>query len=213
MTKNPTKRAYDHLVEAYTHFNRELFDGSLPPCLITFQRHKGSLGYFAQKRFIEIGNAEVTDEIALNPVHFMDRPLPDVFSTLVHEMVHLWQHHFGDPPQTGYHDKEWAYKMVEIGLIPSHTGKPGGRMVGQNMSDYINPEGKFLPVCEAFLDKNSVTLFQDRWSLAEEEAREKKNASKTKYTCPSCSLNAWAKPAVSIICGTCQEELKAKDQE
>ena len=38
----------------------------------------------------------------------------------------------------------------------------------------------------------------------------KKAASKTKYTCPGCGLNAWAKPDVSIICSGCDAELVAE---
>jgi hypothetical protein len=29
-------------------------------------------------------------------------------STLVHEMAHLQQNHFGKSSRTGYHNKEWA---------------------------------------------------------------------------------------------------------
>jgi ribosomal protein S27AE len=38
------------------------------------------------------------------------------------------------------------------------------------------------------------------------ESRKKKAASKTKYTCPTCGANAWAKPEPRLICGTCYEE-------
>ena len=29
---------------------------------------------------------------------------------------------------------------------------------------------------------------------------------KTKYTCPTCGANAWAKPDAQLICGACYEE-------
>jgi hypothetical protein len=38
----PTHRTYTSLDAAYDHFNRALFAGQLPPCLITMQRHHGS---------------------------------------------------------------------------------------------------------------------------------------------------------------------------
>ena len=35
--------------------------------------------------------------------------------------------------------------MVEVGLIPSDTGEPGGKPTGQKkMSHYIDPTGKFI---------------------------------------------------------------------
>src|SRR4051794_24596650 len=106
---NPTTQTYTSLQAAYDYFNTELFGGSLPPCLITMQRHKGAFGYFSGARFVSVADPyEVTDEIALNPQHFATRKTIDVLATLAHEMVHLWQCHFGRPPRKGYHDREWA---------------------------------------------------------------------------------------------------------
>src|ERR1700679_1453731 len=102
-------RTYTSLDAAYSHFNRELFGGTLPPCLITMQRHKGAYGYFSGDRFASTADAQdVTDEIALNPAHFANRPTAATLSTLAHEMCHLWQHHGGKQSRNGYHNKEWA---------------------------------------------------------------------------------------------------------
>src|SRR5450756_2278696 len=84
------------------------------------QRHKGAFGFFSGERFVNTTNPkEITDEIALNPAHFATRKPDEVLATLAHEMVHLWQHHFGKQPRKGYHDKQWAAKMFDIGLIPT----------------------------------------------------------------------------------------------
>ena len=53
-------------------------------------------------------------------------------------MVHLWQHHRGTPGRGRYHNQEWAEKMIEIGLMPTDTGKPGGRITGDHMADPIS---------------------------------------------------------------------------
>jgi hypothetical protein len=42
-------------------------------------------------------------------------------------MAHLWQWEFGSPYKNGYHNTEWAGKMIEIGLMPSDTGLPNGK--------------------------------------------------------------------------------------
>ena len=39
-----------------------------------------------------------------------------------------------------------------------------------------------------------------------------KSASKTRYTCPSCELNAWAKPGVRLMCGECDEPMAAAEE-
>jgi len=36
---------------AFEHFNIELFDGTLPVCLITLQRRRSTYGYFSPDRF------------------------------------------------------------------------------------------------------------------------------------------------------------------
>jgi predicted SprT family Zn-dependent metalloprotease len=77
------------------------------------------------------------DEIAMNPVYFSIRTIKATLSTLVHEMVHQWQFHFGEPGRRGYHNKQWAARMERVGLMPSDTGEPGGRKVGQSMTHYI----------------------------------------------------------------------------
>jgi hypothetical protein len=38
-----------------------------------------------------------------------------------------------------------------------------------------------------------------------------KERSKTKFTCPSCGQNAWAKPDAALICGTCEEPMETRD--
>lgn len=203
---DPTAYTYGDLNRAYDFFNSRLFTGALPRCLITMQRHKGALGYFAPERFGSRDGASVTDEIALNPMHFAERTLRDTLSTLVHEMAHLWQQHFGEPSRGGYHNKEWAAKMKEIGLYPSSTAAPGGKETGQRMSHYIVEGG---PYDRAFTELERAGIndfFGDRWSEDEKsaKAKSKKNASKTKFECPDCGLNAWAKADAKLMCGECE---------
>lgn len=210
--KNRPTHTYTSLDAAYDHFNRELFAGQLPPCLITMQRHKGAYGYFSGGRFAMLGaSSTLADEIALNPQHFERCGPVGVLDTLVHEMAHLWQFHFGKPSRNGYHNKEWAAKMKEVGLIPSTTGQPGGAETGQKVSDYPETGGRFERAVAAFLATTKPTLFHDPYGEEEKEKRKKKSASKTKYTCPVCGMNAWAKPEVVLICGDCREELEPEE--
>ncbi len=125
----PTTQVHQALQFAYDFFNRSLFAGQLPPCLISLQRKAKTQGYFSFRRFIS-EDGRYTDEIALNPEFFGVLPVLDTLSTLVHEMCHLWQQHFGSPGRRGYHNKEWADKMEAIGLMPSDTHKPGGKRTG-----------------------------------------------------------------------------------
>jgi predicted SprT family Zn-dependent metalloprotease len=207
----PTQRTYKTLDDAYRFFNERLFGGKLPGCLITMQRSKKAYGYFAGGRFASRDGQEVTDEIALNPSHFRERTTEQSLSTLVHEMAHLQQHHFGKPSRTSYHNKEWAQMMRAVGLVPSDTGAPGGREVGQKVSHYIAEGGAFARACAELIRGGFDALYVERWSDGDAAKRKKKTASKTKYTCPACAVNAWAKPHTSLICGDCREEMEAEE--
>src|SRR5271169_6446570 len=148
--KSPTHETYGQFQTGYDYLNSELFQNKLPNCLITLQRQRSSYGYFSADRFCRKGG-ERTDEIALNPKHLAERPVEDSLSTLAHEMKHLEQQHFGKPGRGRYHNKEWAGMMEAIGLIPSDTGKEGGKRTGDAVSHYIEPGGRFARTVEQLL--------------------------------------------------------------
>lgn len=144
---SPTREFYDLLQRAYDFFNEHLFDGVLPPCLMTAQREKNTMGFFSANRWASPGGTQA-HEIALNPAYFAQHAVIEIFQTLVHEQCHLWQHEFGQhKSRRSYHNKEWAEKMRAVGLMPSHNGEVGGRSTGQRMSDYPLPDGVFLQAC------------------------------------------------------------------
>jgi len=149
--KRPTEEAYKELQDAYDFYCDQLFDNALPSCMITFQREKKTMGYFAPRRFVN-REGSITDEIALNPEYFAVIPMVEILQTLVHEMAHQWQFHLGQhKSRSGYHNAEWAAKMEAIGLMPSDTGGPGGKKTGQSMGDYIIGGGRFDQVTRNIL--------------------------------------------------------------
>jgi SprT-like family protein len=196
----PTTQSYSELQQAFDFFNGKLFDGALPQCLITLQRKNRSLGFFCHKRFGSSDGAQITDEIAMNPRHFWQRPLIDVLSTLVHEMVHAKQFHFGKPSRGGYHNREWALMMEQIGLMPSNTGEPGGKRTGQRMSHYIVAGGAFERAAQELLAAGLVISWGD---LQQEPA----HGQRPKFTCPECGLNAWARPSAQLACLGCGQQM------
>ena len=190
MPKTPTKRTYDDFDAAYAYFNKRLFDGRLPPCLITVRPHRGAYGYFSSERFGSRDGKEIHDEIALNIRHFEKRSPCEILSTLVHEMVHLEHAHFGSPSRNGYHNREWAQ------LMPSDTGAPGGKRTGQRVTHYVAADG---PFARAFAARKFVVPYYDR--VGESDVTRKKR--KVAYTCPSCDDKVWGKSEVQPHCGKC----------
>lgn len=158
----PTYATFSELQKAYDHFNEALFDSKLPGCLLSLQRIKRTMGYFSSKRFTN-SQGSVIDEIAVNPEYFAIVPLLEVMQTLAHEMVHQWQHHFGRPGRARYHNTEWADKMEAVGLMPSHTGKAGGKRTGDHMADYVIADGAFVQACKSLLTKQFKIVWFDRY--------------------------------------------------
>ena len=198
-----TSAQYRAFQEAYDFFNAELFAGSLPPVLVTLQRHAKARGYFSPERFTGRIEDAAAHELAMNPDSFTGRTDEEILSTLAHEMAHVWQQAHGTPPRRSYHDRQWAAKMKEIGLQPSDTGMAGGKETGQSVTHYIIPAGAYAKAYAKLKAKG----FQLHWQSAPQGQQAKaKKASKTKFTCPECGQNAWAKPDALLGCGNCYED-------
>ena len=215
----PTLETYNPLDHAYTHFNSELFAGELPACLITLQRKgKRIRAYFSPHKF-ENKEGTRTDEIALNPMHFNNRNEKDILSSLVHEMAHLWQHHFGKVSRHGYHNKEWAAKMKQIGLHPSNTGTQGGKETGDSMTHFIVERGPYEKAVNKLLARGFSIQWKDSKGLiattngAQPATTGKKkkaamnSSNRVKYTCGKCQVNAWGKFDLKLVCGECMETM------
>jgi predicted SprT family Zn-dependent metalloprotease len=206
-----TTKAYMSLSKAYDYFNKELFDSRLPECIITLQRKPKMHGYFWGKKYVSReGNETFTDELALNPSMF-DQSEQYILSVLVHEMVHVWQAHFGkNQSRGGYHNMEWAEAMLAIGLHPTDDGTLNGKMTGQKLSHLVVPGDLFEVFCTKLLSENTVIEWADR-PVAEPE--KKKRNTRHKYLCPSCAAAVWAKPGLKITCDDCEEHYVDTDSE
>src|SRR5690606_37233909 len=63
-----------------------------------------------------------------------------------------------------YHNKEWADKMEQVGLMPSNTGEPGGKRTGDRMTHYILQGGAFERRCDQLLTRAYTLSWLDRFS-------------------------------------------------
>jgi predicted SprT family Zn-dependent metalloprotease len=196
---------YGNLQRAYDFFNVELFESTLPSLLITLHRKRNTLGYFSRQRFQARKAGDRVHELALNPDGFSGRSDEYILSVLVHEMAHAWQETCGKPGRGRYHNCEWGQKMKAIGLHPSNTGEPGGKEIGDQMMHYILPEGRFRQSYRRLETAGFHLHWQSGVPIPAELSKvvRRKLASKTKFTCPTCCQNAWAKADADLICGSC----------
>lgn len=224
----PTQKFYGLFQFIFDHYNEALFDGQIKDCIISVTRKKNVFGHFAPKRFFHADDLE-TDELALNPTMFVKFPLIEICQTIVHEMCHAWQEYYGNPSRSGYHNQEFAEKMIEVGLMPSSTGEPGGKTIGQKMADYPIEGGRFLEVSEELMnnrifeglyyeinqtmlegvDPNRPLYDQIKDlslnNLYDPSKPGPTKKTKIKYSC-QCS-NVWGKPELQIHCNGCGEDM------
>lgn len=184
---SPTLHLWRNYQSAFDYFNATLFDGRLPPCILNFSARGKSSGWFTKDRWRK-GEQTSTHEISLNP-DLLQQPVATVMSTLVRLMVSLWQHTdpSGTPSRAGYYNSQWATRMEAIGLMPSHTGEPGGLKVGEGIRHYIVPEGKFAQAMQE-MPKDYFP-----WQ-GESPALARKRPTRIKYVCPVCGDSVLARP-------------------
>jgi predicted SprT family Zn-dependent metalloprotease len=220
-----TEAQFSNLNKAFDYFNKALFGGTLPPCILNFSRKRNTHGFFSYQRWKERGKKDFdTHEISLTPTTLYREPIL-VYSTLVHEQCHLWQYEFGKPSRNGYHNKEWANKMIEVGLMPTDTGQKGGKITGQSMTHYVVKGGAYEKVFEkmpkefilpftsldADLMKSYLTGTTGKSGGKSTKGKPSlpptKGKNKEKYTCP-CGFNVWGKAKLNLKCEDCGEKFE-----
>ena len=228
-----TSDQYQIIEQIFSFYNKRLFADMLNPVLFTFARKNKVAGYFSARSWVRRNErSNEIHEIAINP-DYTNLDDNDFHQTLVHEMCHLWQEDFGIPSRRSYHNKEWAQKMKECGLIPINIDNPS-RETGQNITDELEVGGVldcliqelkesvlFMPLQQkvnlkyqmANYEGTKKSPFQE--SLKESEQSEIikempiKSGIKFKYTC-DCS-NIWGKFGLSVNCNNCGNIFKIVD--
>lgn len=219
---NHTTAQYQYFESLYKFYNQRLFANKLPDVLLNFTRKHKVSGMFVSDQWKD-HNGKLVHEISINPDAIKEQFDVDFHQTLVHEMVHLWQQEHGKNSRLGYHNKQWAKKMISIGLMPSDTGKEGGKTTGQNMSDYFIEDGQFilafkrlqeekfafLPLkpnndhlyCQEVAADGSITFAP----VIREKNKDSKAGVRVKYTC-ECPSNVWGKSDLNIRCNVCESD-------
>jgi hypothetical protein len=176
------------LYRFFSIFNEAFFHGALATPIISLEGdritllgtyHIGRNGFGAK------------NHITLNERH-LNKPTVEVLSTLLHEMIHQWQHEMtgksGTPP---YHNVEFQNKAKELG-IPSDAY---GHQLG--MGD------TFLAVCQANgieIDKKAI----EQYEMLQKPAVRGQSKLK-KWTC-GCTNVRVAVPDFQAVCLKCKRK-------
>lgn len=227
-TPHPTQMLYNPLMIAFQFFNREFWNGVLTDPVFIISRSRNTRGHYGEDFWCTEKGDRTYCEIAINIQNQMGRTVEEMLSTLVHEMCHQWQAECGTPPSKAYHDRQWADEMERVGLMPSHTGEPGGKRTGRGMTHYILEGGAFQQACRRLVETTKIIELFDGssgilWTDVNEAdplkrvivppktaVKGKHKAAKTKYTC-GCGQNLWGKPGLQVQCSLCLTQFEEKE--
>jgi ribosomal protein S27AE len=208
--------AISELHKAFHCFNEALFNKQLPEPAILIQNRgnkKNVLGW-CSSREIWINEFDKEKKYEINLVaESLNRPLYELMSTLLHEMIHLYNcvNNIKDVSRNGtYHNKAFKECAESHGLILEHD-----KRIGWSYSS-LTPEAKDL-VDSFCLNEEAFYLFRiDRFRRTvgidsdedegEGSEEDKPRSSSRKYVCPGCGAIIRSTKDLRVICGECMVE-------
>lgn len=215
-----TEQVYADVTFAWQFLNERNFDGKLLDSVFVFTRHKKVQAYFRPNRFQNL-NGKQAHEIGLNSGYLRTIGDAAALALIARLQCHQWRYDFGpvnarsQTPAPGYTDRITAVKMIEVGLMPPHTGLPEGDQTGYDVSHFVIEGGQFDLDCKELLasgfrinwhDKPDPPALNNDAKDADANAtpvKPKKKATRTKFACDECEQAAWAKASAQLLCGRC----------
>ena len=181
-------------------FNEHFYNGELTRPAITLSPDggRGAYGWCSVNEIWKTGD-DTHREINLC-AEYLDRPVPEVCGTMLHEMAHLYniQQDITDVSNNGYyHNKQFKDTAETHGLIIEKHDKYGWTITT------LTPEtGAWL---ETAWSGDAISAAR----LPESNGGGKKGGSKSKnrsikYVCPECSTSIRATREVNVLCGDCE---------
>lgn len=211
------KLAISELHKAFYCFNDALFNQELPEPAILIQNRgnkKNVLGWCSNKE-IWINEKEQNKKYEINIVaESLNRTLCEIMSTLLHEMVHLYNsvNNIKDTSRNStYHNKAFKKSAENYGLIIEHDKKTG-------WSDTKLREETEELVNSFSINEGAFDMFRiDKFTSAEgqdgegEEGIKKRKSSVRKYVCPKCDTIIRSTKDVNVLCGICKLKFEKEE--
>lgn len=218
---SPTSIQSEAMSKVFAYLNEKLFEDKLPAPMIVFTRNPKIMGgYYAHKKWFSAEDGSGVDEIAINANTMVEGDEIQLLQVLVHELVHQWQQHFGEPGRGGYHNREWADKCLEIGLKPMAVDQPDCE-TGDKIDTVLIKGGKAMIVLANMPEDISIPFYAEvlgnpdpdtPQQKAKDEDKDTpvpqpKSGQKIKYTCPGCGFNLWGKSGGRFMCMDCNMQI------
>ncbi|MEX0956377.1 MAG: hypothetical protein WDZ83_14350 [Rhizobiaceae bacterium] len=214
--ETPTREAYADPDAAFGVLNERFFDGSLPDCVITFNRRRDGATLLRPGAFARV-DGTVAHEISLNLPQLSRADERLVLATILCAQVSLWDRLTGEATSNSarnYHGLRFARKMEEVGLIP--VARVTGKKTGYAMSFEIVPGGLFDLDCAELLASGFKLRWRDnaepRGDLSvdgDEPSASPPRNTRTRFVCGCCDVKAWSRASARLACVDCDQPLTA----
>ena len=201
------KDSLKKLENYFDSLNQIVFKGKLERPVITISpdQTSGAYGWCSANKIWNHGDeGEGYFEINLC-AEYLNRPINDVISTLLHEMVHLFNltiTKVQDTSRNGYyHNTKFKQAAIDHGLDCEKTEKYGWSKT--TLQDWV------LNAMNNQTDEG-FSLHRNIFANPAVGKTSKKSSSR-KYVCPMCGAIVRATKEVHIICGDCNCEFELEE--
>ena len=194
-----------YLSKMYDFFNEKLFGSQLIKPVITISPDEKNKAYgwiTRDKLWKESENDEGMYEINIS-AQFLNRPISETASTLIHEMCHQWAkaNSFQDTTRSGsFHNKLFRKIAEDHGLITEFS-----RGRGWSATTLKESTERLL---QDFIRDNPNKLVYRVMPIKPHRVR---NVSVRKYICPDCEASVRATEAVNVMCGDCMKQMQEEE--
>lgn len=207
-----TSRTAGYLEKIFRALNSYYFNGTLEEPIITIQSTPRAYGHVTvAKAWSKGADGELRRELNI-AAGTLDRPIENVVSTMLHEMIHLanLQNGVQDCSRSGtYHNRKFKALAEQVDLKISYD-----RRIGWSITEPTDALIEFI-ISQGW---NEILMNRNEGFSARGIGGSgisggvsiippKKPSSTRKYICPCCGLSVRATKAVRIKCIDCDEQL------
>ena len=199
-------RVAGYLNKIFDLLNEEFFENELSRPTITIQSTPRAYGHFSLREDTWVSKLGGTHEINIG-AGTLSRPIEEVVSTLLHEMVHYYNYERGVQDCSRgntYHNKKFKEEAERRGLNVDHSEKYGW--------SHTSPTDLLLEfvldndLSDILINRNEFSGFQMGGTGTHNRTPitpTAKKSSSRKYICPCCGTSIRATKKVNIGCLDC----------
>ena len=186
--------------------NEEFFENELSRPTITIQSTPRAYGHFSLREDTWVSKLGGTHEINIG-AGTLSRPIEEVVSTLLHEMVHYYNYERGIQDCSRgntYHNRKFREEAERRGLNVEHSDKYGWSHTSPSdlLLDFVLEND----LSDILINRNEFSGFQMGGTGTHSGTTitpTAKKSSSRKYICPCCGTSIRATKKVNIGCLDC----------